>query len=280
MPPDGRGPDQWAGQAGDHRLARLVIPLPRETAKKIKSCVALFVLDDNRNMISPLICERACQKDTQQFTCVNEHEWNSCTVHAAGNQGDAYFKDGKVYFVLWRDLTQCRALRVQLECYSDDTGNRSELLHERIRSCSFTHELHAPLQFIDRTPISERIMFGKSLSTCLRDFPEVSSNPSVLAQMIAWMHPPMKDVASDVAFRFAFATGDWLQSGPEKYRITVPLETHGKGPLVYVSAANIINEDGDLENAFFSIRRTPRGDIIVTSDEPVDGEIFIEKGVN
>ena len=140
MPSDGNGLDQWAGQQGEHRLSRLIIPLPREAATKIKSCVALFVLDDERSMISPLIL--------------------------AGDSGDIYFKGGKVYFMLWRDLTQCRSLRAQLECYSDDGGN----------------------DFIDRTPISERVMFGKSLSTCLHDFPEVSNRPSILAQLIARTH--------------------------------------------------------------------------------------------
>jgi len=232
MPDDGRGADQWAGQAGEHRLTRLVIPLPRETAKMINSCVALFILDDEHRRISPLI--------------------------TAGHSGDCYFKDGKVYLVLWRALTQARSLRVQLECYSDDAGRT----------------------FIDRTAISERIMFGRSLSTCLRDFPEASDQPSILAQLIAWMHPPEECSASDTAFRFTFAASDWLPGGPGEYRITVPLETHGKGPFAYVSAANAENGDGEQENAVFGIRRTPRGDIIVTSAIPVAGEIFIEKGAN
>jgi len=226
MPSEGGGPDQWAGQAGDHRLSRLVIPLPRETAKKIQSCVALFVLDDEHSLISPLI--------------------------TAGEDGDCFIKDGKAYFVLWRGLTQARSLRVQLECYSDDAGN----------------------VFIDRTPVSERVLFGKSLSTCLRDFPEVSDRPGVLFRLIAWMHPP----GEDSAFRFPFAASGWLPAGPGEYRVTIPRETHGKGPLAYVSAANILNGDGDLENAVFSVRRTPRGDIVITSAIPVAGELFIEKG--
>jgi len=231
MPPDGRGIDQWAGQQGEHRLSKLIVPLPSETAKKIKSCVAIFVLDDERSMMSPLITE--------------------------GDSGDAYFKNGKVHYVLWRSLTQCRSLRVQLECYSDDTGQT----------------------FIDRTPVSERVMFGKSLSTCLCDFPEVSDQPSVLAQLIAFMHTHQNNPDS-LAFLFSFSTTDWQQTGPNTYRLTIPLETHNMGPFAYAAATNVENNDGDQENAVFGVRRNPRGDIIITSTTPVVGEIIIQKGAN
>ena len=81
-------------------------------------------------------------------------------------------------------------------------------------------------------------------------------------------------------YRHPFAPSDWLMAGPEEYRIAVPLEAHGMGPLACVPASNKENTDGEQENAIFGVRRTPRGDIIITSATPVAGEIFINKGAN
>jgi hypothetical protein len=80
--------------------------------------------------------------------------------------------------------------------------------------------------------------------------------------------------------RFAFNEGSWTEVSPGEYRITIPLETHSQGPLAYATAANVENADGDQENAVFGIRRTPRGDIVLTSGVLASGEIFINKGDN
>ena len=86
----------WAGQKGDHRMAQLIIPLPEDVAKKVKSCVVIYSMDYAKTALSPLV--------------------------TAGSDGDAYIRSGKVYIVLHQTQTLHGSLRVQLECYSDTKG--------------------------------------------------------------------------------------------------------------------------------------------------------------
>ena len=107
---------------------------------QIQSCIALFLLDDKTPIISPLITPTS--------------------------EGDLRMENGKVYIVLWQQVTRCRALRIQVVCYGDTAGQT----------------------FIDSTPVSERILFRRSLPGTLDDYPEISDNPGILVQLIAWMH--------------------------------------------------------------------------------------------
>jgi len=85
------------GQRGDHRMVKLVIPLPKQRLADIRSCVALFSCDDDL-VLSPLILP--------------------------GDSGDCYIADGKAHIVLWQRLTQCWVLRVQVECFGDVEGKQ------------------------------------------------------------------------------------------------------------------------------------------------------------
>ena len=85
------------GQRGEHRMLRLVITLPKERLREIKSCVALFSCD-NELVLSPLILP--------------------------GADGDFFIRNGKAHIVLWQRLTQCWVLRVQLECFGDFEGKQ------------------------------------------------------------------------------------------------------------------------------------------------------------
>ncbi len=81
-----------------------------------------------------------------------------------GDSGDCFIRDGKAHIVLWQRLTQCWVLRVQLECYGDAEGTL----------------------FIDRTAISEPVVFSKSLTDgiCLDYLPE----PKTLTDLLEAMH--------------------------------------------------------------------------------------------
>jgi hypothetical protein len=107
------------GQRGDHRMAKLVIPLPKQRLQEIRSCVALFSCDDELVLSPPI-------------------------VH--GDSGDCYIKDGKVHIVLWQRLTQCWVLRVQLECYGDTEGRdflaRSAISEPVVFGKSLTDTIH------------------------------------------------------------------------------------------------------------------------------------------
>ena len=127
----------YAGQRGDHRMVKLVIPLPKERLPEIVSCVALFQCD-NELVLSPLLLP--------------------------GDGGDCYIADGKVHIVLWQRLTQCWVLRVQLECYGDAEG----------------------ILFIDRTVISEPVVFAKSLADGIRT--DYLPEPKVLTDLLESMH--------------------------------------------------------------------------------------------
>jgi len=170
---------QHGGQRGDHRMVKLVLPLPKERLAEIVSCVALFSCDDEL-VLSPIIL--------------------------AGDSGDCYIQDGKVHVVLWQRLTQCWVLRVQLECYGDDGGTPSELLHE-LRSCSFTHEEAASRFFIDRTAISEPVVFAKSLADGVRT--DYLPEPSAITELLDAMHrhgnmtilEELGDLAGDLTYR-------------------------------------------------------------------------------
>jgi hypothetical protein len=83
-----------------------------------------------------------------------------------GDAGDCYIANDKVHVVLWQRLTQCWVLRVQLECFGDSESK----------------------QFIARTEISERIVFGKSLADSSDNLPEIEDQPNVIAQLLAAMH--------------------------------------------------------------------------------------------
>ncbi|MCL2194393.1 MAG: hypothetical protein FWB76_00360 [Oscillospiraceae bacterium] len=126
------------GVRGDHRMARLVIPLPKERLREIKSCVALFSCD-GEVIMSPLILP--------------------------GDSGDAFIHAGQVHIVLWQRLTQCRLLRVQLECFGDFEGK----------------------QFICRTAISEPVAFEQSLADT-SDLPACSTHPNAMDQLLQHMH--------------------------------------------------------------------------------------------
>jgi len=129
----------YAGQRGDHRMAKLVIPLPKERLPEIVSCVALFSCDDQL-ALSPIILP--------------------------GDAGDCYIHNGKVHVVLWQRLTQCWVLRVQLECFGDFEGK----------------------QFIDRTEISEKVVFGASLADSADALAELDTQPNAIAQLLEAMH--------------------------------------------------------------------------------------------
>lgn len=108
-------------------------------------------------------------------------------------------------------------------------------------------------------------ILGKSLKVTLRFLPSADG-------------PPGDFGGSHSSFRFTFVHGDWIQVGPDEYRLTIPLEAHGMGARAYAAAHNVENGGGEMENAVFSVRRTPRGDIVLTSALQVAGEIFISKG--
>jgi hypothetical protein len=80
--------------------------------------------------------------------------------------GDCYISGGKAHVVLWQKLTQCWVLRAQLECFGDTEGT----------------------QFISRTEISERVVFGKSLADSLDHLPEIADQPGAIAQLLTAMH--------------------------------------------------------------------------------------------
>jgi len=130
---------QHGGQRGDHRMVKLVIPLPKARLPEIVSCVALFSCDDQL-VLSPIIL--------------------------SGDSGDCYIRDGKAHIVLWQRLTQCWVLRVQLECFGDFEGKR----------------------FIDRTEISEKVVFGASLADSADALAELDTQPNAIAQLLEAMH--------------------------------------------------------------------------------------------
>jgi len=133
MNPD--GPPVEATLSGDHRMARMIIPLPAKVRGQVRSCVVMLSLDGAPPVLSALITE--------------------------GTVGDAYIKDGSVYFVLRQPMTFTGALRVQLECYSDPEGD-----------C-----------FIARSRISERIRLERSLAWSLDDLPEAQASPGLLSDI-------------------------------------------------------------------------------------------------
>jgi len=159
----------YAGQRGDHRMVKLVIPLPKERLPEIVSCVALFSCDDEL-VLSPLLLP--------------------------GDSGDCYIRDGKAHIVLWQRLTQCWVLRVQLECFGDFEGK----------------------QFIDRTEISEKIVFGKSLADSADALAELDTRPNAIAQLLAAMHrhgnltilEELGDLAGDLTYRGESLVADAL----------------------------------------------------------------------
>jgi hypothetical protein len=133
-------PDQRGGVTGEHRMVRLIAPLPKETAGQIRSAVAIFSLDDKAPVLSPVI----------------NH----------GAESDYFLENGRAHIVLWQALTQCRTLRVQVEGYGDENGK----------------------EFIDRTMISERVIFGHSIVNAVENVPEIEQQNSAFAQLLAWMH--------------------------------------------------------------------------------------------
>ena len=159
----------YAGQRGDHRMVKLVIPLPKERLPEIVSCVALFSCD-NELVLSPLLLP--------------------------GDEGDCYIRDGKAHIVIWQRLTQCWVLRVQLECFGDFEGTL----------------------FIDRTEISEKIVFGKSLADSADALAELDTRPNAIAQLLAAMHrhgnltilEELGDLAGDLTYRGESLVADAL----------------------------------------------------------------------
>jgi len=153
-------PDLFGGQRGEHRMAELVIPLPRERLREINSCIAVFSAD-NELILSPLI--------------------------VAGDSGEFYMRGARVFITLWQRLTQCRALRVQLECYGGADGT----------------------DFIDRTVISEPVLFQKSITDSIDGIPEVPDQPGAIAQLLAAMHKhgnmtileELGDLADELTYR-------------------------------------------------------------------------------
>jgi hypothetical protein len=127
----------YAGQRGDHRMVKLVIPLPKERLAEINSCVALFSCD-NELVLSPIVLP--------------------------GDSGDCYIADGKAHIVLWQRLTQCWVLRVQVEAYGDAEGTL----------------------FIDRTAISEPVVFAKSLADGVRT--DYLPEPAAITELLDAMH--------------------------------------------------------------------------------------------
>lgn len=129
--------DIQGGQRGDHRMARISLPLPKARLPDIQSAVAIFDCDGTPRLSQAL-------------------EW--------ADEGDAYLKGGKAYVTLTQDLTRCRVLRVQLECYGLDG------------------------EFIDRSPISERLKFEDSLVDSLADLLTSHGEPDIIYKLIKWMH--------------------------------------------------------------------------------------------
>ena len=177
MPPDGSGVDQHAGERGEHRTYQVIIPLPRATLPQIQSCVAIFWLDSQIPVRSPLILP--------------------------GESGDMYIAGGKAHIVLWQQITSCRALRIQLACFGDMDGQT----------------------FLDNTPISERIMFKKSVPGGLEDMPEISDSPGLIAQIVAWLHThPNKSVLDAFSEQdgVLFWNGEPVCSGGTADELTAP----------------------------------------------------------
>ena len=81
-----------------------------------------------------------------------------------GDSGDCYIQGGKVHIVLWQRLTQCWVLRVQVECYGDAGGTL----------------------FIDRSAISEPVVFAKSLADGVRT--DYLPEPSAITDLLEAMH--------------------------------------------------------------------------------------------
>ena len=81
-----------------------------------------------------------------------------------GDAGDCYIQGGKVHIVLWQRLTQCWVLRVQVECYGDAGGTL----------------------FIDRSAISEPVVFAKSLADGVRT--DYLPEPKALTELLESMH--------------------------------------------------------------------------------------------
>jgi len=123
-------------------MVLLVIPLPAGTAAKIRSCVVLLSPDDKPAQVSTLL--------------------------QIGNSGDAYIKAKKAYFVLRQEMTYCRVLRVQLQCYPEPFPPNLE-------------------HFISRTELSERIMFSPALADGLEDLPEAQQNPGAVSEIIGYL---------------------------------------------------------------------------------------------
>ena len=102
-----------------------------------------------------------------------------------GDSGDCYISDGKVHIVLWQRLTQCWVLRVQLEAYGDAEGTL----------------------FIDRTAISEPVVFAKSLADGVRT--DYLPEPKALTDLLESMHlhgnmtvlEELGDLAGDLTYR-------------------------------------------------------------------------------
>ena len=229
MPRDGNAPDRWAGQRGEHRMTQLVIPMPKEDLANVRSCVALFMLDDDAPQLSPLILP--------------------------GDSGDAYFNGGKVYLTLWRSVTNCRILQVQLECFGDTKGEMR----------------------ISRSPISERIRFGKSIAASLWDYPEVSTHPSAISELISMLPDLRIESAKNKPCRVEFGPSAWQGSEPN-LQIIVPASEHQKGIYARVTTAGAERSSGAYAAALPCWERQINGDITLKSDTAVPGEIFIERG--
>ena len=201
MPPNGHGQDQHAGQRGDHRMHKLIVPLPRSTLKKIQSCIVLFLLDDKTPIRSDLIT------------------WKT--------EGDITMSGNHLHVVLWQKVTLCRALRIQVACYGDEDGQI----------------------FINNTPISERILFRRSLHGSLNDMPEVSDSPGILTQLLAWMHNhPNQSVLDALSDEDGALFYDGLPVGEESTNhdhhnkpLLDALSSSGGGVLAY--------DDNDLATA-------------------------------
>jgi len=155
---------QHGGQRGDHRMVKLVIPLPKERLHEIVSCVALFSCDDEL-VLSPIIL--------------------AAPPGGTGDPGDCYIRDGKAHIVLWQRLTQCWVLRVQIEAYGDAEGTL----------------------FIDRTAISEPVVFAKSLADGVRT--DYLPEPAAITELLDAMHrhgnmtilEELGDLAGDLTYR-------------------------------------------------------------------------------
>jgi hypothetical protein len=111
----------------------------------------------------PLARRQSVESVIAIFAADKEIRLSAAILH--GEAGDSYIaSDGKVRFTLPQSLTTCRVLRVQLECY-DAQGT-----------------------IIERTPISERILFSGALADDIGDLPEAGAEPNVIAQLVAQMH--------------------------------------------------------------------------------------------